>query len=295
MSRLDRKLGCLFFAAFAAGCSAQSIPSPNLPQPTSPVPALAAVFPDTNAIAGWTTTDQAKIYNRDNLFSLVDGQADGFFAYGFQQAATQKYKDSAGTILMIEIWQLETPADAYGLYTLNVSGVPAQIGNDGDSEPGRRLSFWQERYTVHVSALAKLDDATLWNFAKAISSALPQGGERPALVNRLPHAGLKERGYVFFHEEISIQDQVWLGGANILSLSHATNGILARYDLGGQPVRLVLIQYPSANEAAAGIKALKASAVKNMVACDIHDNLLSAVFGQIGSEAAGKLISEALR
>ena len=295
MSRPFQKLSSLiFFAALAAGCSSQSIQAPPATPALAPA-ALSAIFPGANAISGWTPTEQAKIYGHENLFSLVDGQADGFFVYGFQQVATQKYKNLAGTLLTIEIWQLATPADAYGLFTLSVSGAPAQIGNDGDSEPGRRVSFWQERYTVHVSALSKLEDATLWSFAKAISSALPLGGERPTLVNRLPQTGLKERGYVFFHEEISIQDQVWLGGANILGLSHATNGIVARYDLGGQPARLVLLQYPSADKAASGIRALKASAVKDLVSCDSRDNLLSAVFGKISNEAAGKLISEALQ
>jgi hypothetical protein len=296
MSRLFRKLGGLFCAvAFAAGCSAQSTPPPAVERTAAITPSLAAVFPGANVIPGWTPTDQAKTFGHENLFSLVDGQADGFFVYGFEQVAAQKYTDSAGTILNIEIWQLATPADAYGLFTQSVSGAPAQIGNDGDAEPGRRLSFWQNRYTVHVSALAQLDNATLWNFAKAISSTLPQGGERPALVKRLPQTGLKERGYVFFHEEISIQDQVWLGGTNILGLSHATNGIVARYDLSGQAARLVLIQYPNPANAAAGINALKASPVKDLMACNSRDNMVSAVFGEVSSEAASKLASEALQ
>jgi len=290
MSSHYRRLGWLLFAALLVGCAGQPIPSPAATSPS-----LSAIFPGADVVAGWTPTDQVKVYNHDNLFNLVDGQADGFFVYGFEQVATQRYKNAAGTIIGVEVWQVATPADAYGLFTSNVSGAPAVIGNDGDTEPGRRLSFWQDRYTVHVTALQKLDDAILWSFAKPMAQALPQGGERPALVKRLPPTGLKERGFVFFHEEISVQDQVWLGGKNILGLSHDTNGVVARYDLDGQAAQLLLIQYPSADKAAAGVKALKSSAVKNLVVADARDALLGAVFGKLDNDAANKLLTEALR
>jgi hypothetical protein len=252
------------------------------------------VFSGTDSISGWTTTEAARIYNRDDIFDLVDGQADAFFVYGFQHVVVQRYKNTEGARLDAEVWQLATPADAYGLFTTVASGAPATLGNDADAEPGRRLSFWQDRYTVHVSARQKLDDAILWNFAKAISTVLPQGGERPALVSGLPQQGLKERGFIFFHEELSIQDQVWLGGKNILGLSHETNGVVARYDLGGATARLLLIQYPSADKAAAGLAALKSSQVKNLAVADVHENLLGAVLGQVDNAAASTLLTKAL-
>ncbi len=39
----------------------------------------------------------------------VDGQADAFFAYNFQQVATQRYQNAEGTLLNIEVWQLAQP------------------------------------------------------------------------------------------------------------------------------------------------------------------------------------------
>ena len=69
---------------------------------------------------------------------------------------------------------------------------------------------------VQVRARSELDDAALRGFAQAIAMALPVGGETPALVKRLPPDGLVERSAVFFHEEISIQNKLWLGGENVL-------------------------------------------------------------------------------
>jgi len=179
-------------------------------------PSLADVFPGADAIPGWAPTGNVEVFGRDNVYYLVDGQAEFFFAYGFEQVAVQSYKNAERAALHIEVWQLATPADAYGLFTASIAGQSADIGNDGDTDPGRRLTFWQDCYTVHVHALQELDDADLHSFAEAISTALLASGEQPLLMSNLPPDGLVERSAIFFHEEISIQSELWLGGENLL-------------------------------------------------------------------------------
>jgi len=255
---------------------------------------LTGVFPGADAICSWVPSGDVEIFNCENIFDLVDGQADAFFAYGFEQVAVRRYENAEGAVLHIEVWQLATPTDAYGLFTASIAGTPADIGNDGDADPGRRLAFWQDRYTVHVRARQELDDAELWGFAQAVSAALPEGGERPALVDRLPPDGLVERSGIFFHQEISIQDELWLGGENLLRLGPETDGVLARYDVSGAVVRLLLVQYPDAEAASAGLAALETGQLDGLVTADARGNLLGAVFGEIDEAAAGTLLAEAL-
>lgn len=256
---------------------------------------LASVFPAANAIPGWDISQKVETYTHDNLFSLVDGQAESFFAYGFEQVAVQRYQDKAGTLLNAEIWQLATPADAYGLFSVGRTGAPAAIGNEGDSDPGRRLAFWQDRAFVSLDALNPVPDETLQAFAQAIAGKLPAGGERPALVDRLPGPGLAGQTVIFFHEEMSIQMEVWLGGENILGLSQATNGVVGRYQLGDGIARLVLVEYPSAAQAAKGLKALQGGSVADLVGSAAHGKLLAAVFGKVQAAQAQTLLQEALK
>lgn len=240
---------------------------------------LPAVFPGANVVPGWTTDHAVTTFDHETLYDLVDGQADFFFAYGFEQVAVQRYRNADGVLLSVEVWQLAAPADAYGLFTANVTGEPIAVGNEGDTDPGRRLAFWQNRYFVSVTAQQAVLDADLLAFAQAVALALPTGGERPPVVGRLPREGLVERSLIFFHEEISIQDRLWLGGENILGLSRETDGVLAQYDLGGAAVRLLLIEYPNAAQASAGLAALRGGDVEGLLAADTRDNLLAAVFG----------------
>jgi hypothetical protein len=166
------------------------------------------------------------------------------------------------------------------------------------------LAFWQDRYLVQVRALPvqreaqrllqELDDAELRAFAKAVSAALSADGERPVLLSRLPSEGLVERSTLFFHEEISIQDRLWLGGQNLLELTPQTDGILARYDLDGAFAHLLLVQYPDTEAAAAGLTALWDGQISDLVVAEAHDNLLGAVFGQVDEAAASELLAVAL-
>ena len=255
---------------------------------------LTEFFPDAGAFPGWTPSGEVELYDRENIYDLVDGQAESFFAYGFEQVAVQDYEDDAGAVLGVEIWQLATPADAYGLFTAGIAGTPVDVGNDGDEDTGRRLLFWQDRYAVQVRARQELDAAELERFAEEVSTALPSGGERPELVGRLPSDGLVERSALFFHEEISIQDRLWLGGQNLLGLSPETDGVLAQYDLGGTVARLLLIEYPDAGAASAGLAALEGGEIGSLAVAGARDNLLGAVFGEIDESAANTLLATAL-
>jgi hypothetical protein len=252
-------------------------------------------FPNADAFSGWTTDGEIETFGQENIYDLVNGQADAFFAYGFEQVMVQNYENTDGTVLSIEIWQLATPSDAYGLFTTTISGEPVVIGNEGDADPGRRLIFWQDRFYIHLRARQEVPDADLWSLAAAVSAALPSGGQRPALMDQLPAEGLVERSAIFFHEEISIQNEIWLGGENLLGLSPETEGVLARYEVGDTLARLLLVDYPDAEMAAAGHAALRDGQISDAVASDTSNTLLGVVFGEVDRAKADALLTAALQ
>lgn len=281
MNSILRSSGLLLLLLLLVNCGSKT---------TSP----AGFLPQAGAVSGWAPTGETLVYHQDNLYDMVDGQADAFFVYGFEQVVTQKYQNAAGEILEIALWELATPADAYGLFTSGLTGEPVGIGNEGDTDPGRRVAFWQDHYWVQVYGRQQLPDADLQALAKAVAKNLPAGGEPPALVDRLPEDTLRERSFIFFHEEISIQNDLWLGGTNILGLSQQTDGVLGRCDIDGAIVQLLLIQYPEQKAASTGLAALQAGQVEGLVTAGTRDNLLGAIFGQIDQTAANGLLAEAL-
>ena len=275
--------GMLLIPFLITGCT---VSKPTLTQ--APL-VLSSVFPAANAIPGWEISQIVTTYSHDDLFNLVDGQADSFFVYGFQQVAVQRYQNSTGIVLNVEIWQVATPADAYGLFSAGRGGSPASIGNQADSDPGRRLAFWQERYFINLDAAQPIPDENLQAFARFIAGKLPKGGATPLIVGRLPQSGLVEQSVIFF------QMEVWLGGANILGLSQATNGVVGQYKLGNVTATLMLVEYPTSDQAANACKALQNGSLSDLVTSDAQAGLLRAVFGKVDSAQAQTLLQAALK
>jgi len=255
---------------------------------------IQALLPASGDVPGWETDLEPQTYTRESLTTLVDGQADSFFAYGFEQVAIQRYQNPDGVLVNVEIWQLANAADAYGLFHAGMAGQAVEIGVEGDSDPGRRLAFWQDRYFVSVSAGAPLDDRVLWGCARDLAQRLPAGGGPPAILSNLPANHLVPGSTRFFHEEISIQMELWLGGENLLGLSQETDGALAQYDLQGQAVQLLLIEYPDAAGAQAGLQALNSGSLPDVAATEVNGSRLAAVFGALEPAPAEALARQAL-
>jgi hypothetical protein len=58
--------------------------------------------------------------------------------------------------------------------------------------------------------------------------------------------------------------------------------------------QLLLVQYPDAQAAVAGLEALEAGGIGDLVLAGGRENLLGAVFGAVDAPSAGGLLSAAL-
>jgi hypothetical protein len=256
--------------------------------------------PETSSLSdrdlpqGWAVEGKGEVYTADNLYDLVNGQADSFFAYGFQRATVYTLRSAEGMVVIVEVWELDEPINAYGLYTASVAGEPIALGQDGDADPGRRIFYWQDRYAVQILSRQHLPAESLLALGEAISDGLPSGGERPALLARLPEAHRDGRPALFFHSEISLQSELWLGGENLLGLSPDTDGVWAGYRREDLVYHLLLIQYDDADVAAEALAVLQGTPPEGLIVAEVAGELLGAVFGEVGQDAAVDLLREAL-
>jgi hypothetical protein len=262
----------------------------------SPAFSIQKAMPAADAVSGWNAPEAPLTYDKDTIFQLMDGQAEFFFRYGFEKVVTNRFQNADGTGLEVEIWQLATSADAYGLFTVNDGGSPIRVGkaNDANLEDQNKLVFWQNRYYVLLRPESSIPNADLQQFAETVSAALPTGGAKPAIMGKLPSDGLVAQSEIFFHEEISIQNKLWLGGENILGLSPRTDGVLADYTLGGNDAQLLIVQYPAGTDAAAALTALQGASVEGYLAGQTSGNYLAAVFGTADPATAAQLLTLAL-
>lgn len=276
---------CALLAVFLlAACAArlQALPAPE------------NALPADGAVPGWQVQGEHTTYSPDTLYDFMDGAADLYFTYGFESLAVGRYTSGDDTRLQVEVYRTASDADAYGLFTYNSYGEPVDLGVDGELESGLRLAFWQGRTFVQIAARKQVDDATLRAFGAAVSSALPEGGQRPSLVDALPAQGLQPRSARFFRQKMALDNVLWLGSEDLLGLDRDTEGVVARYARGGQDMDLLLVTFPSTSRAQQAHDALLGAGMEELAAAAIRDRTVGAVFCPACQDEAQALLDQAL-
>lgn len=286
----------LFLAFLIVGCVASG--PTTKPEATSAMaevlPSPEEVLPADDVVPGWSRTGLERTYDSDTLYDFMNGAADLYFTYGFEELAVSEHEHDDGGWLRVEVYRLATDQDAFGLYTYSSFGEPLDLGVDGrwDGETG--LAFWQGRTFVQVVSRDGVDGETLYAFGKAVAGALPQGGKHPLLLDALPRDGLVQGSERFFREQMALDNLLWLGSDNVLDLGPDVEGVLAEYRKDDAQAILVLVAYPDAGRAESALQALQEAAVDQFAGAKFKGNVLGAVFGELEQAMGAERFEQAL-
>jgi hypothetical protein len=146
--------------------------------------------PDCAAVPGFTQKGRCA-YAIDTLFEYMNGNSEGYFAYGFQRM--QGVTCTNGTLdLVFDISQMETPDLAWGMFTANRDPkLPlTALGTVGQVTP-RRGAFAKGVYYLELAANPVGDQALLERFLAAWDRRIEGATARPALLDVFPARGLK--------------------------------------------------------------------------------------------------------
>ena len=173
---------------------------PPLPSPggqrSAQIPELADFLPVKSETGGWRADGPPQEFKGDDLFLYIDGGAEIYREYGFARVLVQEYKNGAGRRLSLEIFQMEGPGSAYGMFTYKRGsrGRPVDAGTEGELED-YYLNFWKGPYVVTVTADGENPDGLqeLVDLARAVSARIKAESPPPSFVAELPEAGLIPR------------------------------------------------------------------------------------------------------
>lgn len=162
-----------------------------------PTEDISGYLPKSGEVAGWTLNDTTKNYRGDELFLMIDGGADIYQEYGFVQVLGAQYVDDHGKSISLEIYEMESPAAAYGIFSFKTGddGKALAIGQEALLEE-YYLNFWKGNVLVTVIGSDE-DQQTVQgvvDFAKAVDAHITRMGQRPALAEMLLREPL-----AFFH------------------------------------------------------------------------------------------------
>jgi hypothetical protein len=166
---------------------------------------LTELVPATGEIEGWQRDGEYLIFYPENLWEYIDGAAEGFLAYEFEQVIAQDYLSESGKGLKVEIYDHGTPLMAFGIYAQHRDPdlTFCDIGNEGFGDPFS-LHFWKGRYYVKIIVFEESNEliAHMKTFADAIASKVTDTGTLPATISCFPKEGLVEKSIMYITEGV---------------------------------------------------------------------------------------------
>ena len=170
---------------------------------------LLGLLPEPSELAGWEKDGEAQFFDGDNLFIYIDGGAEIYLEYGFLRVLVQDYKSQVGNRLSLEIFEMKSPASAYGMFTFKRSsqGRPLDLGDEGQLAD-YYLNFCKGRYLVTITGLDALETATdgLLAVAQAVNSKLRDASDKPRLLSALTEEGLVLPSVKFFRGRLGVSN-----------------------------------------------------------------------------------------
>ncbi len=162
---------------------------------------LSGYLPASDEAPGWKPDGAPKTYQGEELFRMINGGADIYHEYGFSQVMRETYMGAGERSINLEIYRMESPAAAYGIYTFKVGegGKPMTIGQEARLQD-YYLNFWKGDLLVTVIGLDS-DPETVQGvvaLAKAVDARISDTGKRPDLSDWLLGAplGFSDAKYV---------------------------------------------------------------------------------------------------
>lgn len=202
-------------------------------------------------IAGWKALPDDQAYGRDDIFDYMDGAGEIYLAFDFRFVFVRQYARTDAPSIVVEIYQMSSAPDAFGVFTQDTDGDEVDVGQGAIYAAGL-LRFWKDTVFVRILADTETPESksAVMKLGETIVSSIPQTGEKPDLLSFLPSDGLRPKTLRYFHTKISLDSHFYLANANILRLSRDTQVAAAAYETKDGRARLILVRYPSPDQAA---------------------------------------------
>ena len=213
------------------------VPAASQAAGSKPEPARSPrVSPLLPKIDGWRLSDGPTRYTPETLFEYIDGGAESFLQFDFQELASATYvsdevhhgknRESSGTspaTITVDIYRHRDAMRAFGMYTQErpAGTTPLPIGIEGYG--GRDyLEFVVGSTYVKLVQSGAQEPAALRRFAERVAAGLPGTREAPSVLRCFPERGKRVRaekfaardflGHPFLHDAVAVPYQI--GAAN---------------------------------------------------------------------------------
>ncbi len=255
---------------------------------------------------GWKKAGSPAVYTAENLSNYIDGGAELYISYNFQNALSLKYVSNANEEITLDIFDMGSSPDAFGVFAHTRETIDSRVGQGCEYAAGL-LTFWKDRYYVSILAYPETPEKkeTVFKLGRAIAGLIKTEGAPPPIISLLPRENLIAESVHYFHHSIWLNSFYFVANENILNIGNDTPAALGKYRHPAGIFFLLLVQYPDEKRAAAGQeqflrKFLAGSQVQQQkdgrwAGCQLQGSLFSAVLHAPDVQAVQVLLARVKR
>jgi hypothetical protein len=220
--------------------------------------ATPVALPADGEVAGLGRAGAAELFRGAELFGHIDGGAELYLEFGFDDVTVQRYASDDGA-LAAELYRMGDAGAALGVYLSRCGRETPDPALATRHTVGRlQLLLVRARYLLVLTGEPERPPGrpALLAFAAAVADRLPPPVEVAAAA-WLPAAGQRPGSLRLARGPLALEAVVELGEGDVLSLGGRVTAVAARYDDPPDAVVRIAVEYPDEATAAAALAHLR--------------------------------------
>ena len=229
-------------------------------------------------IGVWSRSGPDRIINSENIFDYMNGAGELYLAYRFDHLAVVEYTSEKAEKIVLEIYDMLTSDDAFGLLSLDWGGEPVSLfASQGEDSialvaPESRALYGAGllRFSagnIYARVMAYQESPQSREAVIALGQALVSKKHpppEPVLLKSLPDRvdskwRLRSDRIGFFRSHLVLNSLYYLSHQNILNLDPTSEAVTASYEWGSagksvKRVQTLVIKYSSTSQAKEGLE-----------------------------------------
>ncbi len=206
-------------------------------------------FPQDDFIDGWTKARHSK-FSANNLYGYINGGAELFLEFGFDELIIQRYQKGDAEI-SAEIYIMDNPLSALGIYLAKCGKeTPNSSIKARNSVNEFQFTLVQDRYFIFINNFEGTREfvPVMDSLAQHILVSLPESSNAD-IWEYLPEENKVSGSEQIIRGPYSLQPIYTFGKGDILQLNGEVFGYLAAYRNDGAIYTQIVIPYPDVEKA----------------------------------------------
>ncbi len=188
---------------------------------------LRDLYPGDGRFEGWALKDSVKVYVPDYLYVHV-GEASGLYLeYGTLLSSEALYTDPAAARIVLEVFEMNRPEGAWGIFTMNSSGQGKEVEvGDIALQYDHYIHLVKGNYYIRCTSSSRDEEHMqfVMAFCSWVSDKIPVHAKRPPIMQAFEFDDLGVDSEKYFMGQVGLNEVFDFGHGTFAGFSEGASG-----------------------------------------------------------------------